>query len=299
MRNTIRFDWAIKRLLRNKANFGILEGFLSELLGEDIKIESLLESESNRQNAFNKMNRVDLMVQNSKGELVIIEVQSDYTQDYLLRILFGISKLIVDNMDKGMEYRKIKKVISVNIVYFDLGHGTDYIYEGSTSFRGRHTQDILTLSPQEQKVFSTHEIKKVYPEIYIIKVNLFNDVAKDTLDEWIQFLKDETVTEGTQARGLKEAKEQINILKLNKEEMRAYESDEDAWRDYASSMNTYFTAGEMKGEERGIKIGSEEGVKEKAFEIAINCLKMGMPVSDIVIPFRHLSIRYFCRVPIR
>jgi hypothetical protein len=45
MKNTIRFDWAIKRLLRNKANFGIPEGFLSELLGEDIKIDSILESE--------------------------------------------------------------------------------------------------------------------------------------------------------------------------------------------------------------------------------------------------------------
>ena len=28
----VSFDWAVKRLLRNKANFGILEGFLSELL---------------------------------------------------------------------------------------------------------------------------------------------------------------------------------------------------------------------------------------------------------------------------
>ena len=43
MKNLVRFDWAIKRLLRNKANFVILEGFLSELLGEDIKIESILE----------------------------------------------------------------------------------------------------------------------------------------------------------------------------------------------------------------------------------------------------------------
>jgi len=41
MKNLIRFDWAIKRLLRNKANFGILEGFLSELLEEDIKFRMI------------------------------------------------------------------------------------------------------------------------------------------------------------------------------------------------------------------------------------------------------------------
>src|ERR1017187_9250870 len=125
MRNTIRFDWAIKRLLRNKANFGILEGFLSELLGEDIKIDSILESESNKQTADNKANRVDLLVQNSKGALIIIEVQSDYMQDYLMRMLFGTSKIVIDNMDAGMLYGKIKKIISVNIVYFDLGHRSE------------------------------------------------------------------------------------------------------------------------------------------------------------------------------
>ena len=44
----IRFDWAIKRLLRNKANFGVLEGFLTVLLGEEIHILEILESEGNQ-----------------------------------------------------------------------------------------------------------------------------------------------------------------------------------------------------------------------------------------------------------
>src|ERR1035437_8916635 len=116
MKNTIRFDWAIKRLLRNKANFGILEGFLSELLGENIKIDSILESESNKQTGDNKMNRVDMLAQDSKGELIIIEVQSTYTHDFLMRMLFGTSKLLVDNVKEGKPYSTIKKIISVNIV---------------------------------------------------------------------------------------------------------------------------------------------------------------------------------------
>lgn len=45
----IRFDWAFKKLLRNKANFVILEGFLSELLFDDIRIEKILESEGNQE----------------------------------------------------------------------------------------------------------------------------------------------------------------------------------------------------------------------------------------------------------
>ena len=49
MSNYIRFDWAMKRLLRNKANFAVLEGFLTTLLRDRIKIQKLLESESNQE----------------------------------------------------------------------------------------------------------------------------------------------------------------------------------------------------------------------------------------------------------
>src|ERR1700677_2711346 len=143
MKNTIRFDWAIKRLLRNKANFGILEGFLSELLGEDIKIRNILESESNKQSADNKANRVDMLVQNSKDELIIIEVQCNYMHDFLMRMLFGTSKIVVDNMAKGTPYSQVKKIISVNIIYFPLGQGQDYIYYGATNFVGMNKKDVL------------------------------------------------------------------------------------------------------------------------------------------------------------
>jgi hypothetical protein len=71
----IRFDWALKRLLRNKANFDILEGFLSELLKEDIVINQILESESNKADAQDKFNRVDILVENSKKGLLISEIQ--------------------------------------------------------------------------------------------------------------------------------------------------------------------------------------------------------------------------------
>ena len=70
----ISFDWAIKRLLRNKANFVVLEGFLSELLFDNIKIEQILESEANQEYDDDKFNRVDILTKNSKNELIIIEI---------------------------------------------------------------------------------------------------------------------------------------------------------------------------------------------------------------------------------
>ena len=62
MRRLVSFDWAIKKLLRSKVNFGILEGFLSELLNSDIKILQVIESESDKETTNDKFNRVDLKV---------------------------------------------------------------------------------------------------------------------------------------------------------------------------------------------------------------------------------------------
>ena len=90
--NYVRFDWATKRLLRQKSNFVILEGFLSTLLGERIKIDRMLESEGNQQHAEDKFNRVDMLAENSKGELVIIEVQNNRELDYFHRMLYGSIK---------------------------------------------------------------------------------------------------------------------------------------------------------------------------------------------------------------
>ena len=84
----IRFDWAAKRLLRNKANFGVLEGFLTVLLGENIRILEILESESNQLSPEDKFNRVDIKARNSKDEIIIVEIQNTREIYYLERILY-------------------------------------------------------------------------------------------------------------------------------------------------------------------------------------------------------------------
>ena len=119
VKKLIRFDWAMKKILRHKANFDILEGFLSELLGEDIFIQQILESESNKETEDDKFNRVDILVENSKGELVIIEVQDSKEYDYFHRMLFGASKAITEHIKVGQPYSMVKKVIAITIAYFD------------------------------------------------------------------------------------------------------------------------------------------------------------------------------------
>jgi predicted transposase/invertase (TIGR01784 family) len=259
-RKLISFDWAMKRLLRSKANFEILEGFLSELLKEDITILEILESESNKQHSSDKFNRVDLKVKNSKQEHIIIEVQYERELDYIQRIIYATSKTIVEHLHTGQDYKDIVKVISVNILYFDLGYGQDYVYYGSTRFMGLHQHDELQLSQSQKELLNKQTPSDIFPEFYLIKVNQFDDIARDSLDEWIYFLKNEEVKDDFKAKGLQQAKETLDLMKLSDEERAAYEAHIEERR-YQSSM--YFSSF-YEGRQEGIELGRQNGLKATA-----------------------------------
>src|SRR3990167_6496680 len=185
MTKLVHFDWAIKNLFRSKANFDILEGFLSELLQIKVVIESILESEGNKNTKDDRSNRVDLLVLTEKKEHIIIEVQAAMEWDYLSRILYGTSKVVTEYLQAGQSYSNIRKIISVSIVFFNLVRGEDYVYHGSTEFRGTHQYDLLRLGENEQKAYGPEKTPSdIFPEYYLIKVNQFNERIKDKFDEW-------------------------------------------------------------------------------------------------------------------
>jgi predicted transposase/invertase (TIGR01784 family) len=288
-RKLVSFDWAVKRLLRSKVNFAVLEGFLSELLKDSIEIQDVLESESNQDTREQHQTRVDLLVKNRAGALIIIEVQADRQDDYLHRILYGVSKCVVDNLPQGVSYDQIKKVISVSVVYFNLGYGNDYVYHGTTSFRGLHFNDELKLDVDQKQAYGVQTPAGLYPEYYLLKINNFNDIAKDGLDEWIYFLKNESIRPEFSAKGLAEANEQLDILKLNDQQRREYEYWQMELHQRASMVKSHYGRGHReglekgheKGLEEGLEKGLEEGREEATAEIVRNLLKNGMPVEQL------------------
>lgn len=258
-----RFDWAMKKLLRSKANFDILEGFLSELLKEDICILEILESEANKEEPQDKFNRLDLKVKNQKNELIIIEIQYDRELDHLQHILYGTSKVITEHLHESDPYSAVVKVISVNILYFDLGQGEDYVYHGSTTFRGIHHQDILHLSINQQNLYQKSQVEQIFPEYYLIKVKNFNDIAKNSLDEWIYFLKNEEIKDTFQAKGLRKARQELDVMKMPEPERRAYQRHRENIHYQASMFESSYTAAIIEGQRR------------KAIEIAKKLLFSG------------------------
>ncbi|TAG93957.1 MAG: hypothetical protein EAZ20_01285, partial [Bacteroidetes bacterium] len=223
IKKLIRFDWAMKKLLRHKANFGILEGFLSELLRFDVTIESILESEANKQDEYDKYNRVDILVKSQNNELMLVEIQNDSEIDYFQRMLYGVSKLVTEYIKEGEPYGTIKKIYSVNIVYFGLGQGKDYVYEYKGEFVGLHEKDILFPTTFQKQDFKVEKVSDIFPKYYILKVNNFNDIAKNTLDEWVYFLKNSEVKDTFKAKGLDKAKEKLRYETLTEEEKKMYD----------------------------------------------------------------------------
>mgnify|MGYP004634549179 CR=1 FL=1 len=272
----IRFDWAMKRLLRNKANFGVLEGLLTTLLNEKITIQKLLESESNQEDEYDKYNRVDMLAENSKGELVLIEVQNNNEYAYFQRMLFGTSKLVTEYINRGEGYDKVRKVYSVNIVYFALGHGTDFVYHGKTEFRGIHNGDILELSPFQKQRFKVDAVSQLYPEYYILKVNDFNQAAKTPLEEWIYYLNTGNIPSDATAPGLEEARERLKLDCMTKDELSAYYRHLDNVVILRSNIQTERMEGRMEGREQGLAEGREQGLAEGRAEGRAEGMEKGL-----------------------
>jgi len=288
----IRFDWAIKKLLRNKANYVVLEGFLSELLHTDITIKTLLESEGNQQTIDDKSNRVDILAETDSSELILIEVQNNSQLDYFHRMLYGVSQLVTEYLEQGQEYGEIRKIYSVNIVYFNLGKGDDYIYRLRSEFVGVNTGDILELSVAQERKFNIEKVADIFPEYYLLKVRNFKGVAETTLQEWIYFLKNSEIKEEFGAKGMVEAKETLRVNNLSDKERAAYNRYMDNKSYEASILSTQeFEAQwqieqieevQMRAKEEGIQQGRQEGIQENTILIARSCKQQGLDVETIM-----------------
>lgn len=281
----VRFDWFVKYMLRDKSNFEILEGFLSELLKEQITIIEIIESESNKVTKKDKFNRVDVLVKTDKDERIIVEIQNNTEYDYLLRILFGACKTIVENMSSGDTYSSVKRIISVSVVYFPIAQGADYIYLGQTQFRGLHLNDALILSPEEQLELKALTPEDVYPNFYIIKAGDFEaEDIKDTLDEWVYFFRTGQVADGFSAQGLAKAKNKLDIAKMTKKKRREYDAYIESLRSEASWNRTVMIEiqkAEREAEERGIEKGIEKGEEIGQAKIVIRLFLKGNTAEEI------------------
>ena len=284
MDNLIRFDWAIKRILRNKADYCIVEGLLTVLLGRPIRIKSLLESEGNQESENDKFNRVDLLAEDEAGELMIFEIQNNRELDYFHRMAYGTSKALSEYIKMGDPFEKIRKVYSINIVYFSLGQGKDYAYKGSTRFISLHDQtEELKLSEAQRKAFGCDSPSDIFPEYYLLRVDKFDQIAETPLDEWISFLKTGDIPVTATAPGLSEARERLRIDSLDDAERKVYYRMMENLRYQRSVIETGRFEGRLEGRDEGWDEGRAEGLEKGRAEGRAEGLEKGRAEEKLLI----------------
>jgi predicted transposase/invertase (TIGR01784 family) len=233
-------------LLRDKANYDVAEGFLNELTGHPFKITDVLVNKNN-QKSRGESEKIDILVEDGEGEIILVEIQFIFEMEYYRRKLFGVSKTNVKQMVKGKQYSKIQKIYSIYIVYFNFGKGEDYVYTGKTTFEGFHNHDILYLSQDHQKVISEIKADDLSPEYYFIRIDKFNDVVADTLDEWIYYLKHNRIKDEFKATQLLKVREILDYMHLSPDDQDDFDYENDIKSHHRSQIATAKDTGRAEG----------------------------------------------------
>lgn len=272
----IRFDWAIKGKLRQKSNIGVLEGFLTVFLNEPIHIVEILESEEEQQVKEN-LYRTVIQAKNINGDIIIVEIRNITALYYLEHVHNDIAKDTTKSFYLGNTYKEVKKFYSINIIYFDFGKGTDYIYIGKNDFVGLHTQDKLIITPKEKDFIIKKLFSEIIPTYMLVRVNESNKVAKSPLEEWVNYLKNGVISPEAKAPGLQNARKILRYYSLSNAERYAYDEHVNA----IMIQNDVLENVKQESKSDEFLEGKAEGRAEEKNDIARKMIKCGMSLVQI------------------
>lgn len=281
-------DYIFKKIFAKKGNESILKDLLNSILQIKIKsIEVIADANLERQLESNKLGILDLKAKVDEETIVNIEIQIINRYNMIERTLFYWSGLYYNVLQKGADYKEIKKVIAINILdYNEFDEGP---YHEIARLRREYLYKILT-----DKI-----------EIHFIQIPKFKKQRKDMktkLDMWMDFISqiDEKEVKNAMSKNkeIKKAQEEYEYLTGDEEERRIAFLREKAIRDENSIFDAGKDIGFKSGEEHGIKkgkkegieigreqgieIGKEQGIEQNKKEIAKSMLKEKMPIETIM-----------------
>jgi len=278
-RELIKFDFAVKYLLREKSDYGLLSGFLTELMGRDVVVTGLLGEETNADKHDEKINRVDLKAKIDDGEFVVFEIQFHQESDFFGKVLYGVSKALTEQVKRGAKRYFMRKVYSINVVYGNrVNAKREYLFHGNFSgFKGVHFEDEPVIPFAQIPNKDAKEHVEIHPEYYIILPDMFDETLRGKFDEWIYVLKKNEVLDEFTAAGMDEARVKLNILNLPKDKLAEYEHYLEAQR----SVDSATDAAREDGIEIGEAIGFEKGIAENTRKFVQNLHNMGLSTDNI------------------
>ncbi len=283
----VSFDYAIKYLLRDKGDYGIVEGFISALLKtkgyKDVKIVALLESESNKEDSKSKRSLADLIVEDEDKHKYIIEIERNVKNSYIHKACFNTSKLIVDNLAQREDYMQIIKIFHISLLYFPIGNGSGSIYHGKTIIHEIETNDRLSVHIENKETGKIFDATDILPEYFFISVPLFNDRLEKEIDEWLHVMKYDEVPENYHSPYMEQVAAKLSILQMTKEERAEYSYYQKKLYNDRDELDAALSKGIAQGIEQGRAEGEAKGIEKGIEKIAINMLKENIDTKTITL----------------
>jgi len=264
----ISFDFAIKYLLKNKGDYDIIEGFISALFASQgyppIKINALLDTESNKETLELKKSIADLVVEDEEGNKYIVEIERSYTPHFIHKACFNSSRLVVDGIYGSQDYTTIKKIFHISLLYFSTKEMLKPIYHGKTIVHEvdtKHPVDVR-IANEGLVIFNT---PNVFPEYFFISVPMFDDIINTEIDEWLYVMKHSDIKQSFKSPYMAKVAERLAVIKMSAAERNEYIY----YQKQSVHSQDILQAAETKGKAEGVQ------------EIAKKMLIQNYPFSDI------------------
>jgi predicted transposase/invertase (TIGR01784 family) len=285
----ISFDYAIKYLLRDKGEYGIVEGFISALLKtkgyKGVKIVAVLESESNKEDKKSKRSLADVVVEDEDHNKYIVEIERHAKKSFVHKACFNTARLIVDNLAERQDYTKIVKILHISLLYFPLSEAKGIVYHGETVIREVETNEKLSVHIENKKTGEKFDATNILPEYFFISVPSFNDRLEKEIDDWLYVMKYDEIPENYHSPYMEQVAEKLSVLKMTKKERTQYSY----YQKQLYNDRDELEEAEVKGIEKGRKEGLAEGKAEEKREMILGMHKAGVS-KELIAEGAKLSI---------
>lgn len=279
MRRTLlnpKIDFVFKKIFGSEEHPEILISFLNAVLKPIKPIVSVNIKNSDLEKDYieDKFSRLDVKAVTSNNEIINIEIQLKNEYNMIQRSLYYWSKLYEEQLTEGDRYDKLCRTVCINIL--------DFRYLKNDRFHNGY----------RLKEIETNEELTDLEEIHFIEIPKLKKFERaeevvDLLEGWVEFLRDpesEVIRKLEMSnKEIREAKDELYRLSRNSKERELYYMREKSLKDEISAL--------ANAEEKGMQKGLEQGMKEKAIEIAKSlldildvetiALKTGLPIEEI------------------
>ncbi len=268
-----KIDVVFKMLFGEQKHERITKKLIEDVIEEKVETIELEQTPYLWGNqADDKLGIIDVRATINGKNPIDIEMQILDNHDIEKRILFYWSKLYLKQIDRGDDYNKLNRSISIIFLDYEI----EKLKQLSI-----HTKWQIR-SDKNGKTILTEDL-----EIHIIEIPKINRMLENgKLKKWILFLEnpegEETKKMAEKEKEIKEAIETLEDISSDEAKERIAELRQKYIMDTKSQLRTAEEKGLKKGIKEGLKKGLEEGIKSGKKEIAKKMLQENIALETII-----------------